>query len=679
MTNYLTKQLKALPNASLILFLMWTFCANAQDQVTQIKGQLKIVAESQHDSLYYELVKLYRGTNKKEARYYTHQTLNAAEKHHHPEFIARACNALAYFDKEDGKLDSAIYYYHYGIKVAQKANLKLRLIYFYTDLGSVFERLDVYDSALAHYIKSLEFAKEERQFLDQAIALNNIGMIYFRLESFNEAISYFEQAIQIKEEKKIGEGIELNRINLALCYNAIGNYSDAISLLTKVLENCADGCEKTEPATIYYALGSNYYKQGKGNIARNYLQRAEDLAIKGSLRDVVATSKVLLGRIELDNKNIPAAEKYLMDAKEIAESISVRRTALDAYDQLSRLYEAQGMLEISLHYKNQYIQGKDDIFNEKLSNNLKKIQLEAARKQSQEIINEKDEQLKRSQTINILTAVITVMILAITVLLYFLFKTNRDAKKSLQKEVDQATISLRKTNESLVQSQREYDSLIYRTSHDIKGPLATLLGLTNIAKIDVGLNPNSAIDYLEKIEITADGLNNVLSGLIRVNEIRNRPLFVSPFKLNDSLTKVLKDFKYLSQYPLIKVSVILNHQEEIKNDKSFVEETLHSVLMNAFKYFNPHASNPQINITVNIINSDLAIDIQDNGYGIEPSVADRIFDLFVVGSERHGTGIGLFLAKSSMERIGGSIRLMKMANPTYFRIQFPLELITPVE
>jgi hypothetical protein len=104
MTKFFTKQLLALTNTSVLIFLLMAFCAKAQDQVTQIKGQLEIVPENQHDSLYYELVKLYRGSDKKEARYYTHQTLKLAEKYHHPEFVARACNAFAYFDKEDGQL-----------------------------------------------------------------------------------------------------------------------------------------------------------------------------------------------------------------------------------------------------------------------------------------------------------------------------------------------------------------------------------------------------------------------------------------------------------------------------------------------------------------------------------------------------------------------------------------------
>lgn len=663
-----------------ILFLTFNKAQSQDEQSVRILREIDQSPQAKKDSLYYELVKIFRSSNPELSKYYSLLGLRLAEKHKHQLLSVRFCNALGFLFNQQRNFDSSIFYYRYGVQLATPT-LPKRLIYLYNDLGSVYETADVYDSALANYLRSFEIAQEQKEYQDQAIANNNIGTIYSRLENFHEAATYYRNAITIKRDNDILDGLDLNLLNLAFCLNATGEHEEALKTIQDVIEFCkSNPCDRTKEPDIYYSLGHGYLFQGEHTKAYEAFKYSHEKASELEDKQNQAASLVMMGVCEIKSNDLSLAQSHLVEAQEIAYKGKFKRLLRDAYEQLSIVYEKEGLLTKSLEMKNKFISIKDSIFNEQLANNLRELQVDATRKQSQRIIDEKDSALNRNRLITGLTGAVSLLTIGLSISLFINLRNNRNMKIRLQKEVDTKTITLTQTNESLANvnfklqlSQKEYDSLIYRTSHDIRGPLATLKGLSTLALRDHIKEPEAIGGYLEKIELTTDKLNAVLSGLILVSQIRTQSFTREPVLLLDLLHEAIKQSSKLENFPLVEVQIDVEDNFSVKTDPYLLTLALGKIIHNSFFYSNPQAkSYIRIHASHSDVDEMLHIKIEDNGMGIPLEVREIIFDLFSVGSEKHGAGIGLYAARQAVEKLNGSILLTRIKNPTVFEIRIPV-------
>lgn len=677
-----TVQTLCLRHTCTLILIVLAFSVSGQPKADDILYEIRNTSENMHDSLYYELVKLYRGNDIIKAKKYAKDVNRLATKYKHPLMEIRSLYALAFFSKEQNKYDSALYYYRRGLVTAQNHQFHDRIVYFYNDLGSLYEIMDQYDSALVNYLKSMESAQSYNMPLDEAIAFNNIGLIFLRLENYTEAINYLEKAIRVKQENNILKGIEININNLSLCYLETGKYAQSEKILLEVIERCEDEpgiCDEENQLNTYLNLGDCYFRQGRYAEAKIYLSKCINGTKDKNFPRIESSSLLLIGRIHCFENRRQSCEEQTRLAVQIAEQAKLKRTMRDGYQQLSAYYETAGDLKTSMYYKNLYIAVKDSIFNEKMANNLRQIQVDAQRKEALAVINQKEHALQRSRMINILLALVAIMFGLVLFFIYRVSNINRRMKQKLELEVDKRTAELRRSNKQLRRSQREYDHLIYRTSHDIRGPLATLIGLTNLARIEANNNSNiqgPITDYLSKIERTANGLNTVLSKLLLVNKVRNQPLHLETVYLPLILRKLVQRNADLDHFPLLKQHFDFSDTlKPIVTDSELLEIVLTTIIENAYLYYNANRDDNFIRFTIDQTADLTSINIFDNGIGIEQEARKHIFELFYVASERHGSGVGLFLAQSAASRLDGSVELISAKNPTHFKLVVPNALV----
>lgn len=231
--------------------------------------------------------------------------------------------------------------------------------------------------------------------------------------------------------------------------------------------------------------------------------------------------------------------------------------------------------------------------------------------------------------------------------------------------VKERTNELIGANEKLVKSREELNNFLYKTSHDIRGPIATLMGLTNLTRLEY---PNENIDFfLRKIDSTAERLNEIINRLTIISHISTQPVAIEKINLFELIHKVIKECE--NQYSRkIQFKIKGNPPDFIHSDKVLMEYILQSLLNNSYKYSNDEESNPYIELKVTT-EPDLSITITDNGIGIQKKYAAQIFDLFFVANEKdHGAGIGLYQAMLAVERLHGSIILKRLSKPTVFKV-----------
>ncbi len=643
------------------------FTQEVEDEKALLR-QLNALGKDYHDSIYYELFKLYRVSDASKSVFYAKKSFEIAQENNNYYRMAKACRALAFAFSSTNETELSRMYYLKGIEIAKKSNFKELQMYMLNGLGNLFERQDFYDSALRYYSISLEVATELKSEGDQAIALNNIGLVFYNLRNFDEALRNLSEALAIKEKHNITAGLQLNLMNIAIIYNDQGKYNQAIDFLNQVKKHCNNGCDPGIEADYYYGLGYSYFRKGDLDIALPYFVKCFEMAKELGNKKIMGNTLYFFSQFKLERQDFIGALSDLQESEKLAEEINLRRLKRDIYDSYVIIYQALGDLDMVVKYQNKYMGIKDSIFNEQMASNLKEIQLDAQRKQSEVIIQQKDVEIERVRLITGLVGVIALLMIVLSFLIYRNYRASHRMKLVLEKEVESRTGELVKSNQELTKMTHEYDQLVYRASHDIRGPLATLMGLTNIAKQDTK-EPLRVRDYLSKIESTANGLNQTLSQLMETNRIRNFPIVVEEVTLDSLVETIYGSFKNLNHFPLISLRTEKGDwKKPLRSDKNLINFVLTKLLDNAFRYFSVNKLEKYIKVSWSQDEHNTTIMVEDNGSGIDSQAKEKIFQLFYVASDVHGSGLGLFLAQMAAQRLGGRIVLARSSDPTIFKL-----------
>ncbi len=218
-------------------------------------------------------------------------------------------------------------------------------------------------------------------------------------------------------------------------------------------------------------------------------------------------------------------------------------------------------------------------------------------------------------------------------------------------------ISERKAFELRLEEKiKELDTFIYRSSHDLKGPLASLQGLLNIAKSEI-IDAN-ALQYFKLIERSVMHLDTILMDLLNITCITQGSLNIVNINLDETIRTIINNFENLPEYQNITWSLDFKDCPILKLDKSLVNNIFQNLIINAIKYRDKDKPFSTISIITTNYGDGLMVQIKDNGEGIPENLQRNVFDMFFRGNTKSsGTGLGLYIVKNAVEKLGGRIIL----------------------
>ena len=193
----------------------------------------------------------------------------------------------------------------------------------------------------------------------------------------------------------------------------------------------------------------------------------------------------------------------------------------------------------------------------------------------------------------------------------------------------------KKTEKELVETNQELDTFFYKASHDLKGPLASVMGIVNLARLENSDPLNEK--YFTMIETSVKRLDRTLLDLIE-------------------LARTRKGTSKLSQI----------------NIMSMVQDILHS-LRHLPDFGSINFDSPHVKIKVEKHDNGIQLQIIDNGHGIPEGIRDRVFEMFYRGHpDSTGSGLGLFIVKNALEKMKGNISFeSEVGKGTTFTINIP--------
>ncbi len=247
----------------------------------------------------------------------------------------------------------------------------------------------------------------------------------------------------------------------------------------------------------------------------------------------------------------------------------------------------------------------------------------------------------------------------------------QELNSSLEKKVEDRTSKIKTTVKQLQKTIAELDTFIYRASHDLKGPISRINGLTSLAKLEA-TNPND-VKYYELIDLVAKDMGKLLAKLTQVHEVINNKVQRESVDLPVLITEVRKSIEFLDMGNVSKYSFNLQGTLEIKSDPFLMSVIFTNLMENSLIFKKPWQEDHEIKIHTYQDSRHYSIEIEDNGVGIQDEHLSRIFDMFYRGSDQSkGNGLGLYLTKMAVEKLQGKIEVeSEFEKFTRFTISLP--------
>lgn len=224
-------------------------------------------------------------------------------------------------------------------------------------------------------------------------------------------------------------------------------------------------------------------------------------------------------------------------------------------------------------------------------------------------------------------------------------------------------------NDELKKTNAELDRFVYSVSHDLRSPLLSIHGIIDILKQKETLS-DEGNQLLQLIINSIDRLDNSIVEILDYS--RNARFDVEHVELD--LEAILKQITTDLQH-LAPVTFNFNFESSpiVTSDKFRLITILKNIISNSVKYRKPNQKDCFVNISVKQINNFIEITIADNGIGISEKSLPKIFDMFYrATSSVVGTGLGLYICKEMITKLGGTINLQsELGIGTTVKISIP--------
>jgi len=240
-----------------------------------------------------------------------------------------------------------------------------------------------------------------------------------------------------------------------------------------------------------------------------------------------------------------------------------------------------------------------------------------------------------------------------------------------------------------------YNTLLNSLSHELKTPIAAIVGATDNLLDDTSkLSDNNRKELIENISVASLRLNQQVENLLSMSRLESG--FIQPKKDWCDINELVYDVASRLEQQLKNHSLKINIAEGLplyRLDYALIEQVLYNLLYNASIYTPEYAdifisvkNNPEKIYTLDTSarehsevkkeSNSLLLIIEDRGPGFPPAELEKVFDKFyrLSNTKTGGTGLGLSIVKGFVEAHNGIIILENVPNGARFTIEIPAEV-----
>jgi signal transduction histidine kinase len=200
----------------------------------------------------------------------------------------------------------------------------------------------------------------------------------------------------------------------------------------------------------------------------------------------------------------------------------------------------------------------------------------------------------------------------------------------------------------------QLERFLYSTSHDLRSPITSILGLVNLVRSES--NEPGIMHYIKKIEETTLKLDHVIQEINDFSKTRNKSNEVEKIEIESLLWNTIQKYIKHENFQSIDFEVVVPGNTDFYSDLERFNLICDNLIANAIQFADPQKIQSFVRIKVWEQSGELHMEIHDNGQGIRSQFLDKIFTMFYRASaESSGAGLGLFIVKQAVDQLRGSI------------------------
>lgn len=509
--------------------------------------------------------------------------------------------------------------------------------------------------------RMLDDAKNRNNKLGRAMAYKQIGVIYLNMKQTEPAVEALQHYAELmKDEDDDFSSLSNIYYRMAKAYDYDKAYDRELQLTNKWLEFLHDKVGKVEKAEVRECYNSCYLARTAAFIG---LEKLEDA--KHALDTAVHHAHLVKTALSLHHCYKMQARYYLAKgdaAMALHYTDSVRLTTNEKDNHIEEV-RAQALMMLGRHaeaaqiYQRLYHE-KDSVFGRDARQHLDELNT----------LFQIDELKTEQQRTKFLYTLFTALSIVLTLLL-LLFYGWRSAIR--QKKVNE---ELRIANERAKASSKMKSEFIRNISHEIRTPLNIVSGFTQIlTKPDIDLPDDEKADLRERVTENTDRITGLVDRMLELSDASSEALIERNDQTNvvDIVSQAIDHSKIalhtrpgrsslgstLSLENTDSAVVFEVNQIQmihLRTNKIYAIRALAQLLENAAKF----TKEGSITLSMTYTDSKVCFSVEDTGIGIPADQTEHIFEEFVqLDTFADGTGIGLTIARSIAQRMGGNLWL----------------------
>jgi GAF domain-containing protein/anti-sigma regulatory factor (Ser/Thr protein kinase) len=214
---------------------------------------------------------------------------------------------------------------------------------------------------------------------------------------------------------------------------------------------------------------------------------------------------------------------------------------------------------------------------------------------------------------------------------------------------------LKATTRQLDGKNKELNTFVYTVSHDLKAPLVSLQGMTELLLQEYGDKlDGEGHHYLERLKFNVQHMERLILDLLALSRIGREARAAEEVSLDEVVDSFVAEYSEKIQSRGIRVT--RHRLPALCGIRTQVEQVLANLLTNAFKYLGETPS-PVIEVGARDEGDSVRCYVKDNGVGIDPAYHEKVFEIFqrLKDTEAEGSGVGLAIVKKIIEGVGGRV------------------------
>ncbi|MCI5050618.1 MAG: PAS domain S-box protein [Rickettsiales bacterium] len=232
----------------------------------------------------------------------------------------------------------------------------------------------------------------------------------------------------------------------------------------------------------------------------------------------------------------------------------------------------------------------------------------------------------------------------------------------------------KQAEEALLQANAELEEFAYRTSHDLRSPLVSSIGLLKVAEqcIESG-KTSKATQSIQMASKSIAKLEVLVKDILALTQAKNEEEEASELDLYEMVQEAISKFTHMDHFDRLNIVPSVKCERPVFAKKGRVMAIIENLISNAIKYQDTEKPDSFIHISAKTESRWLLLTVEDNGLGIPKEKQGDMFGMFKRFHPKtsFGSGLGLYMLKKSAEVLKGTIEYEDTGSGSRFTLKIP--------